>query len=259
LLESAFLERSVRPACLDARGQRLGDSGEAQRRDHTELAAAGAAQSPEQVGFVVVVALHDAAICEHHLCADKAIARQPVLASEQAYPAAQGEARDADTGTAAARQGAAIGVQRRVHLAQAGTGSDRGDPVRCHGDAIEARQVQHDPVRRRSTCEAMASATGDDAFPRCFRVRDGADDVRDGATQHHEPGTHLPVGGVHRAADRFVARRVRAEQLAVERIAERGQIGHEFDTMSGVMIGLERIEHGQTRIGGLLRVARKGL
>ena len=41
-------------------------------------------------------------------------------------------------------------------------------------------------------------------------------DVRDRAARNHEPGTHLPVGEVDRAADRFVARRVRAEQLAVE-------------------------------------------
>ena len=66
------------------------------------------------------------------------------------------------------------------------------------------------------------------------------------------------VGEVDRAADRVVARRVGAEQLAVERGAERGQVGHGLETMSGVTTGLERIEQAQTRSGGLLRVARKG-
>ena len=68
----------------------------------TELAAARAAQTPEQVRFVVAVAIHDAAVREHDLCADEAIAGQPVLAPEQTDPAAKGEAGDADGGTAPA-------------------------------------------------------------------------------------------------------------------------------------------------------------
>ena len=92
-------------------------------------------------------------------------------------------------------------------------------PSACHGDAVEAGQVEHDPVRRRSAREAVPPATRGDAVPGGCRVRHGADDVRDRAAQDHEPGTHVPVGGVDRAADRFVARRVRAEQLAVERVA----------------------------------------
>ena len=165
---------------------------------------------------MVVVAVHDAAVREHDLCADEAIAGQPVLAPEQTDPAAKGEAGDADGGTAPGRQGPAVGVQRRVHLSQAGAGSDRGDPVIRHGDAVEAGQVEHDPVRRRSAREAVPPAARGDAVPGGCRVRHGANDVRDRAAQNHEPGTHVPVGEVDRAADRFVARRVRAEQLAVE-------------------------------------------
>jgi hypothetical protein len=75
-----------------------------------KLAAARAAQSPEQVRFMVVVAIHDASVREHDLCADEAIAGQPVLAPEQTDPAAQGEAGDADGGTAPGRQGPAVGV-----------------------------------------------------------------------------------------------------------------------------------------------------
>ena len=105
-----FLESDVRPVRLDAGGHRLGDGGEPQRRDHTELAAARAAQTPEQVWFVVVVAIHDAAVWEHDLCADEAIAGQPVLAPEQTDPAAKGEAGDADGGTAPGWQGPAVGV-----------------------------------------------------------------------------------------------------------------------------------------------------
>ena len=125
-------------------------------------------------------------------------------------------------GPAPGRQGPAVGVQRRVHLSQAGAGSDRGDPVVCHGDAVEAGQVEHDPVRRRSAREAVPPATRGDAVPGGCRVRHGADDVGDRAAQDHEPGTHLPVGEVDRTADRFVARRVGAEHLAVERVAELG-------------------------------------
>jgi hypothetical protein len=211
-----FLKGDVRPACLDAGGHRLGDGVEPQRRDHTELAATRPAQTPEQVRFVVMVAVHDAAVREHDLCADEAVAGQPVPAPEQADPAAEGEAGDADRGTAPGRQGAAVGVERRVHLSQARAGSDRGDPVVCHGDAVEAGQVEHDPVRRRPAREAVPPATRDDAVPGGRRVRHGAHDVRHRAAQDHEPGTHLPVGAVDRTADRLVARRARAEQLAIQ-------------------------------------------
>jgi hypothetical protein len=165
---------------------------------------------------VVAVAIHDAAVREHDLCADEAIAGQPVLAPEQTDPAAKGEAGDADSGTAPGGQGPAVGVQRRVHLSKAGAGSDRGDPVICHGDAIEARQVEHDPVRRRSAREAVPPAPRDDAVPGGCRVRHGGNDIRNRVARSHEPGTHLPVGDVNRAADRVVARRVTAEQLTVE-------------------------------------------
>ena len=119
-------------------------------------------------------------------------------------------------GTATGRQGPAVGVQRRVHLSQPGAGADRGDPVSGHRDAIEAGQVEHDPVGRRSAREAVPAAARGDAVPGGCRVRHGANDVRDRAAPHHEPGTHLPVGEVDRPADRFVARRVGAEQLPVE-------------------------------------------
>ena len=59
----------------------------------------------------------------------EAVAGQPVPAAEQTDPAAKGEAGDADGGTAPGRQGPTVGVQRRVHLSQAGAGPDRGDPV----------------------------------------------------------------------------------------------------------------------------------
>ena len=52
--------------------------------------------------------------------------------------------------------------------------------------------------------------------PAAVAYAHGANDVRDRAAPHHEPGTHLPAGGVDRAADRFVARRVRAEQVTVQ-------------------------------------------
>jgi hypothetical protein len=186
---------------------------------------------------MVVVAIHDAPVWEHDPGADETIAGQSVRASEQTDPAAEGEAGDADRGTAPGRQGPAAGVQRRVHLSQAGAGPDRGNPVICHENAIEARQVEHDPVRRRSAREAVPPATWGDAVPGGCRVRQGAGDVRNRAAQNHEPGAHLPVGGVDRAADRFVAGRVRAEQLAVEGGAELGQVGHEFEPTSGVTTG----------------------
>ena len=83
-------------------------------------------------------------------------------------------------------------VQRRVHLSQAGAGSDRGDPVSCHGDAIEAGQVEHDPVRRRSAREAMPPAARGDAVPGGCRVRHGANDVRDRAAQTPRAGDARP-------------------------------------------------------------------
>ena len=200
-----------------------------------------------------MVAVHDGCVGEYDLCADEAIAGQAVLSTEQADPAAEGEAGDADGGTAPGGQGPAVGVQRRVYLSQAGAGSDPGHPVARHGDAVEAGQVEQDPVRRRSAGEAMPPATRGEALPGGGGVAQGTDDVRNRAAQHHEPGTHVPVGGIDRAADRVVTRRVRREHLAVE---VKGK--HVLDAMRGVMTSLERNAQAQTRSAGLLRVARNG-
>ena len=110
---------SVRPDQVKCRRWRRRDGTEDQGRDDAEVAAAGAAQRPEQVRFIVLVALDNAAIRQDHLCPEQVIGRKTVPAAEDAHPAAEGETRDPDRGAAAGRDGEPVPVQRVVHLAQA--------------------------------------------------------------------------------------------------------------------------------------------
>ena len=133
-----------------------------------------------------MVAVHDAAVGEHDLCADEAIAGQPVLAPEQTDPAAEGEAGDADGGTAPGRQGPAVGVQRRVHLCQAGAGSDRGDPVvghaRCRRGRTGRARSRPSTIGPRSSARRREGRRGPRSPPRTPMARTTSETERHSTT-----------------------------------------------------------------------------
>ena len=99
--------RRLGPVQLETRGARLGDRGEHKAGDHTELPPARAPQRPEQLRFPVKVAVDDTPVGEDDLGAQQGIPGQPVTSSQEAEPAAEGEAGDPDPGATAgqARRG----------------------------------------------------------------------------------------------------------------------------------------------------------
>lgn len=99
------------PAQLETRGARLGDRGEHKGGDHTELPPTGAPQRPEQLRFPVEVAVDDTPVGEHDLGAQQGIAGQPVESSQEAQPAAEGEA--GDPGHSRPARCGGIGAARR--------------------------------------------------------------------------------------------------------------------------------------------------
>ncbi len=86
----------VWPDQVQRRRGRRRDRPEDQQRHDSELTAASAAQRPEQVVVLVLVALHDATVRQDHLRADELVAGEPVLAAQDAEPATERQSRDPD-------------------------------------------------------------------------------------------------------------------------------------------------------------------
>src|SRR5688572_5325784 len=133
------------------------DGPEGEGGEDAEVAAACAAQRPEQVRFAMLIALDDAAIRQHYLCCEQAVRGEPVFAAEDAEPAAQGEAGDSDRRTASGRDGEAVFVQRVVHVSEPGASSY---PHHAAGDRHRAHwaYIDYDPLGRGAPCEAVPAA-----------------------------------------------------------------------------------------------------
>ena len=198
--------RRRRPDGLEADGQRFLHGGETQRGDHAELAPAGAAECPEELGLAGAVAVDEASVGEHDLSTDEAVARETVRAPQQADPAAEREAGDPDRRSAAGRDGSPVRVQCRVHLRESSAGPHGGESVVGHGDVVHRAQVEHDPVARRSPREAVAAAARRDAQARGSRVTDRPRDVRRRATADDELRMRVPEVGVGGATYLFIPR-----------------------------------------------------
>jgi hypothetical protein len=154
--------RGRRPDQVEDRGRRRGEGAEHQRGDHAEVAAAGAAQRPEQLPIVLLVTVDDAAVRQDDPRPEQVVAGQAVLAAEDPQPAAEREAGDPDRGTAAGRDGQPMLGQRIVELAEPHAGTDGGhlprDRHRTHG-----RDVQNDPSveeRPATECPPLRIAVG---------------------------------------------------------------------------------------------------
>jgi hypothetical protein len=134
-----------RPGQLEDRGRGRGEGAKDEGGDHAEVAAAGAAQRPEQLPVVVLVAFDDAPVRQDDLHPEQAVAGQAVLPAEDPQPAAEREAGDPDGGTAAGGDGQAMLGQGVVELAEPHAGTDgrhvARDRHRAHG-----RDVEDDPV-----------------------------------------------------------------------------------------------------------------
>ena len=149
---------------------------EVQRRDDAEVPAARAAQRPEQVGLLVLVAAHLAPVGQDHLGCAQRVGGQPVEAAEEPEPAAQREAGDADGRAAPGRDRHAVSVELVVDVAEQRARPDRRPPV---GDrhAVERRDVDQHAVRRGAAAEAVPAAARRDRQSVRRGMLEGGSDV----------------------------------------------------------------------------------
>ena len=146
----------VRPCQMHVGGGlRRGHGPEDKRRHDAEVAGAGAAERPEQVRLVVVVALEDAAVGEHDLRPDEVVGGDAVLPSEDPEAAAQGQPRHPDRRAGAAGDREVVVLQGLVDLAEARAGAHRGH---AFGD-------RHRPHRRDVHEQAPGRGVGREAVP----------------------------------------------------------------------------------------------
>jgi hypothetical protein len=116
-------------------------------RDRRELAAAGAAQRPEQVLVAVRVAVDDAAVGEHRARGDELVGGEAVRAAEDAEAAAEGQSGDAHGWPAAPGDRAIVGGERVVDVGKARPGA-HGDGAVGDRHLVHATQVDDDTGRR---------------------------------------------------------------------------------------------------------------
>ena len=193
------------PGGEEVRGAAHGRDLQRQARDDAELAAAPAAEGPEQVGVVARVDGAQPSVGGDHRQGHHVVAGEAELPAGQAVPAALGEAGDAHVGAGAGGDRAARGGQLGVDVDQLGAGADDDRAARpSEGDRADAAQV-----------ELHAAAGGRVAG---VRVAAGARDERDAGAGRPAHG-RAHVGDVGRPRDGERAQAVVA--LVVDQAAQR--------------------------------------
>ena len=156
---------------MQGRGGRRRNRPQGERREDAELAAAGAAQRPEQVAVPAFVAVDDAAVGEDDLRRGELVAGEPVAAAEDAEAAAEHEPGDPDGRAAAGGDRDAVRLQRVVDVAQPRPGADRRDASPSETASIgltsmriprvEERPAKQWPPERTARSQAGAAGEGD--------------------------------------------------------------------------------------------------
>jgi hypothetical protein len=100
---------------LEDRDCGRGDGAKDQGGDHAEVATASAAQRPEQLLVMVLVAFDHATVRQDNLRPEHVVAGQAVLPAQDLQPTAEREAGDPDRRTAAGEDGQAMLGQRARH------------------------------------------------------------------------------------------------------------------------------------------------
>src|SRR4029079_3267988 len=118
---------------------------EGQRGDDAEVAAA-AADRPEEVAVLLLVGGHKGAVGENDVSRDDVVDREPVLPGEVADAAPKREPHPG-RGEDSTRRRESEGMRRVVDVPKGATALDgRKLLVRVDADALQQREVEHDPV-----------------------------------------------------------------------------------------------------------------
>ena len=115
-----------RPSQMKAGRSRLSNGVEHKSRDDGEVLPTRAAQRPEQVLLLLLVAFRNAPIPQHDANVTEPIARQPMAPSENAQTATKRESGNPNCRAAAGDNGQATLVECVVQLREPSTSANRG-------------------------------------------------------------------------------------------------------------------------------------
>jgi hypothetical protein len=176
--------------------------------------AAAAAQGPEQLGLVVAVGPHDAAVRGDDLDREHAVGREAVAPAEPAQAAAERVADDPDVGRGARERGEPVLGRRAGDLGPEDAGAGAGAAARdVDLDlAQRGRLQQHGVLERRDRGRVVAGALRGDAQAALAGEVDDGHHVGDGGGRRDQRGplvdrevpraTRLVVGVVPGRGDR---------------------------------------------------------
>jgi hypothetical protein len=218
---------------------------EAEGGDDAEVAAAGAAKSPEQLLVVTLVAIDDASVGQNDLRAEELIAGKAVLVAEDPDAAAEREAGNPDRRPATSCDRELLGSERLVHVPEPCTRADRRDTT-GHRNGPHRRDVDHDAARERTADKAVPTAPDRGLEAEAARDRDRRGGVGRLAAQHDrlrashlgdrqeavvEPGNRGPAQG-------RVLPRARKDDVAGDRRLQRTPVrGELLADSSGFHVG----------------------
>ena len=179
---------------------------EGERGDDAEVAAAAAAQRPQQIGVRMRIDGAQMAVGGHDLRTDDAVARESEMAAGEAHPTTERVPADADRRARPGRDRRAVRRQGGVDVDQLRAGADRGGSVRAvDADLAEVAQVEHDAALQRRVSRVTVTSR---PRPNRHAARDRPADRR------------LHVGCVDRARHRTRQDRVKALVVDVRGLGE---------------------------------------
>jgi hypothetical protein len=191
-----------------------------ERGDDSKVAAA-AADRPEQVGLGALVGVDDASVCQHDLRAEDVVDREPGPACQVADAAAEHQPARAGGRDDAGGRGKAVRVGRPVDVAEQRPAPDRdGARLWIDVDAVERRQVDHEPAVDAREAGAVVAAAADRELEAALAPEahccDDVVDVRDACDQRGPLVDH----GVVELARLVVAGVVRPDEGASQSCGE---------------------------------------
>jgi hypothetical protein len=165
--------------------------------------------------MVLLVALHHPPVGQRDLRRDQLVRRKSPAATQQAEPAAEHLAADADRGAAAGRERDVVPGEGGVEVSEPAARSHGGQPVRDpHG--THQPQVQDHPAAGRAAGEVVPSTPHRHVETRATGERDRLDHVIGRPAQHHRLRAHIVEASDLRPANLVIARGAGKYDLALQ-------------------------------------------
>jgi hypothetical protein len=177
-------------------------------------------ERPEQLAVVLLVAIDDAAVRQDDLRLEQVVAGQAMLPAEDPEPAPEGEAGDADGGTAAGGDGPAVLGQRVIEVAEPHARAD-GRHLARERHRAHGCHVQDDPVGRGVTGDRVPAAADRRRQAQLARNGERGGDVRGGRAADDGLRAHVLEARHHGLAHRLVVGRTRQDDVAGDRSLQR--------------------------------------